>query len=302
MSNAMNTMPANATTTAEVKAPQTAAEWLADANTKLKAFEIAVDEYKLVVNSKDFDAIKDRMGRMTMAENAYNGAYKMAVFAQLAEQENPMKAAVEYGYLKCKRTKETIDRDTGMIGVEIIDAVVDKRNVLNLLDFARFTTAKFNNASWTFACSELARVLAVADTMTDHIMSQEEQKAFNEAYDEKTADGQLVLKSVEKLKAKAAISNNDYITDIQSIFDAILIIPVKNKKGETVNAIKATSHELKYIMQRKSGHGKNARDTHVMGANELALYIMNMMWNIATHVNEKGEHDYHADYTYSFGK
>lgn len=44
--------------------------------------------------------------------------------------------------------------------------------------------------------------------------------------------GQLVLKSVEKMKAGATVSNNDLITDIQSIFDAILMIPVENKKGE----------------------------------------------------------------------
>lgn len=58
----------------------------------------------------------------------------------------------------------------------------------------------------------------------------------------------------------------------------------------------------KFIMNRKSGAGKNARDTHVMGGTEMTQAIMNMMWNIASHVDEKGEHDYHADYTFSFGK
>lgn len=295
-----NTTPETKTAT-EVKAPQTAAEWKVDADNKLKVLEIAVDEYKTVVNTKDYDAIKDKLGRVNVALAAYNGAYKMAVFAELAETENPMKSAVEYGYLKCKRVKEVVDRDTGVIGVEINDATVDKRNVLNLIDFTRFTTAKFNNASWPNSCNELARVIST-DTMADHVMSAEEQKEFNEAYAEKKESGQLVLKSIEKMNAKAAISNSDLIADIQSIFDAILIIPITNKKGETVNAIKATSHELKYIMNRKSGNGKNARDTHVMGGTEMCQAIMNMMWNIASHVDEKGEHDYHANYTYSFGK
>lgn len=296
----MNTTP-ETETKVETKAPQTAEEWKADASRKLLALELAVDEYKAVVNTKDYDAIKDKLGRVNLALAGYNGSYKMAVYAELAESENPMKAAVEYGYLKCKRVKEVVDRDTGMIGVEINDATVDKRNVLNLIEFTRFTTVKFNNASWPFACNEFARVISM-DTMAEHTMSAEEQKEFNEAYAEKKESGQLVLKSVEKMKAGATVSNNDLITDIQSIFDAILMIPVENKKGETVNAIKATSHELKFIMNRKSGAGKNARDTHVMGGTEMTQAIMNMMWNIASHVDEKGEHDYHADYTFSFGK
>ena len=135
-----------------------------------------------------------------------------------------------------------------------------------------------------------------------HTMTAEEQKEFNEAYAEKKESGQLVLKSIEKMKANATISNNDLITDIQTIFDAILVIPMANKSGETVNAIKATSHELKYVLNRKSSAGKNARDTHVMGGTEMTQAIMNMMWNIASHVNENGDHDYRANYTYSFGK
>lgn len=296
-----NTNTMNTTPEVEVKTPKTAAEWKDDATKKLAALELAVDEYKAVVNTKDYDAIKDKLGRVNLALAAYNGSYKMAVYAELAENENPMKAAVEYGYLKCKRVKEIADRDTGMIGVEINDATVDKRNVLNLIEFTRFTTVKFNNASWPLACNEFARIISI-DTMADHTMSAEEQKEFNEAYAEKKESGQLVLKSAEKLKAGATFSNNDLIVDIQTIFDAILMIPITNKKGETVNAIKATSHELKFIMNRKSGNGKNARDTHVMGGTEMTQAIMNMMWNIASHVNEKGEHDYHADYTFSFGK
>lgn len=296
-----NNATMNTTPEVEVKAPQTAAEWKDDASKKLAALELAVDEYKTVVNTKDYDAIKDKLGRVNMALAAYNGSYKMAVYAELAENENPMKAAVEYGYLKCKRVKEIADRDTGMIGVEINDATVDKRNVLNLIEFTRFTTVKFNNASWPMACNELARIIST-DTMAEHTMSAEEQKEFNEAYAEKKESGQLVLKSAEKMKAGATVSNNDLIADIQTIFDAILMIPVTNKKGETVNAIKATSHELKFIMNRKSGNGKNARDTHVMGGTEMTQAVMNMMWNIASHVDEKGEHDYRADYTFSFGK
>lgn len=295
------TMNTTNTVETEVKVPQTAEEWKADASAKLSALEMAVDEYKVVVNSKDYDAIKDKLARVNLALAAYNGSYKMAVFFELNESENPMKAAVEYGYLKCKRVKEIADRDTGMIGVEIVDATVDKRNVLNLIDFARFTTAKFNNASWPYACNELARVLSM-DTMAEHTMTAEEQKEFNEAYAEKKESGQLVLKSVEKMKANATVSNNDLITDIQAIFDAILVIPMTNKNGETVNAIKATSHELKYVLNRKSGAGKNARDTHVMGGTEMTQAVMNMMWNIASHVNENGDHDYRANYTYSFGK
>lgn len=291
----------NITVADETKTPQTAKEWLDDSIQKLAALELAVDDYKAVINTRDYDAIKENLGKVNMALSAYNGSYKMSVYAQLAESPNPMKAAVEYGYLKCKRVKEVVDRDTGMVGVEINDTTVDKRNVLNLLEFTRFTTAKFNNASWPFACNELARIIS-ADTMEGHTLSTEEQKEFNEAYAEKKESGQLVLKSVEKVKAGATVSNGDLITDIQSIFDAILMIPIKNKEGETVNAIKATSHELKFIMNRKSGAGKNARDTHVMGGTEMTQAIMNMMWNIASHVDNKGEHDYRADYTFSFGK
>lgn len=291
----------NAATAESKNTPQTAAEWTADAKAKLVVLEKAVDEYKAVVNGKDYDTIKDKLGRVNMALAAYNGSYKMSVFFELAENENPMKAAVEYGYLKCKRVKESVDRDTGIIGVEINDAIVDKRNVLNLLDFTRFTTAKFVNASWPIACNELARVLS-SDTMADHTMTAEEQKEFNEAYAEKKESGQLVLKSVEKMKAGATVSNSDLITDIQAIFDAILVIPTTNKAGATVNAIKATSHELKYILNRKSGNGKNASDTHVMGGTEMVQAIMNMMWNIASHVDKDGKHDYHANYTFSFGK
>lgn len=47
----MNTTP-ETETKVETKAPQTAEEWKADASRKLLALELAVDEYKAVVNTK----------------------------------------------------------------------------------------------------------------------------------------------------------------------------------------------------------------------------------------------------------
>lgn len=74
----MNTTP-ETETKVETKAPQTAEEWKADASRKLLALELAVDEYKAVVNTKDYDAIKDKYTLIAENWGGQNSIYDVRV-------------------------------------------------------------------------------------------------------------------------------------------------------------------------------------------------------------------------------
>lgn len=200
--------------------------------------------------------------------DAFNQEKTKAVYAEWAAGENPIETAIRALYIPgLKKVKVAPDKKTGIYHATISDANVK----ISLIDMQMQCGAYlFHDARWCDYAQKLAYLTANAvDESLGHC------KDFQYIIDRSAQLFDFAVNADPK-------SNKSMVKAIQFVVNAILYIPVQDKNGVEVNALKATNKEWAYIRESITRQGKNAGEVEIGSYAKMVELITDAMYIILT--------------------
>lgn len=202
------------------------------------------------------------------AMDKYNGELAKQTYIKWAETGNAIETAIRTYWLPdAKRVTYKTDEDTNYTTVEISDAKIP----VNLPTMHTVLGEdKFASANWFDRCQKLAFIVANAlnknlgDSPAFQYVVTEAARAFNFSEDAKPDSVSSMCKA------------------LQNVADAILFIPVEDKKGNTVNQIKMDSRAWHFISNAMTREGKGIGAIEVVGTAKMSDLVMQAMNRIIT--------------------
>ena len=213
---------------------------------------------------KDVTALKQAAKK---AEVAYNTEAARLKFLSWADDGDPLEEAIRERYVDTGKKAFYKSTDTGRYFVEIHDFKF-KVDLIHLRD--TLGIERFHQSDWFTKVQKLALILANA---LNENLSKNPQ--FRYAVDEAAetfefADGANLGSDASILKA------------LQQTFDSILFLPIKNKKGEEVNRIKAIKPAWVSISQSMTRQGADPGHVAISGTGKMTELVVDAMHCLLT--------------------
>lgn len=216
---------------------KTLAELCADAEVQVKAWNTAMFEKKL-------DIAANANATLENIEKDYLAQAQLETFAECAEAEKPMLAAIEKFSFQIVRHVDKTNKESDLITREI----VMKDRQIDLLRFEEYCTKTgkdsiANDPMWKFMVQRFNQLLCLRAARELKI----DPKAIADSYF-------LAEKAKEIEMGKTPDSNTQILKQLQSCIDAIIF----EDDGKGKNAYKADSHDVAYLLMTYTRKGKNA--------------------------------------------
>lgn len=208
------------------------------------AMKAAAAKYVEAANDRENPSVKkmkELKKVVTSAQDEYNKALEESIYAQWAEEGDPIKTAIRTRTFKGKSVRFKVT-DKNLTYMEISD----KDLLVSLLELERVIGVQhFSSPSWFDMASNIAWF--IASTVNFALGGGDDF-----AYEVKEAAKEFSFDKGIDLKKESTCINA-----LQQVFDAILLIPEPSKSGK--NIIRAEGKAWAYIresMTRKGGIGE----------------------------------------------
>lgn len=204
-------------------------------------------EYNEAARTDSVRALAQAKADGEKAVDALNTYIVEKMYEEFLAAENPMLAAVRKGVYNARTFKITQGKKGGVSTASIGKKLVS----IDLTDFEDSADRMVSiNGQWRYWC-EGFRKLLVQRLAYDFMKEGEDKAKFDEAWKAKassmglSADGEDFYNAAET--PADPISYTQLGKQLQRIVDAIVWVPMKDKKGNEVNSFKVTSQDVKYI-------------------------------------------------------
>lgn len=210
-------------------------------------------------------AIKNLQKIAKDAEKAYNAEVERLQYRAWNEEGNPVEIAIRERYVRNGKKVSYKATDTGRYYQEISDCTF-------LVDLLTMETVlgveKFHAENWFTKVSKLAVLLA---------------NAKNKQLSNDPTFQYLVDEAVDEFNFAEDVdvtSNASAVKALQQTVDAILFLPIKNKKGVEVNRIKVDSRAWVYIQDCMTKQAKDPGDLGISDTGKMCELVTHAMYCI----------------------
>lgn len=218
---------------------RTVAEIKADAESNLTKLNGFVEE-------NDFEGVTTSTAKLNDLVKELNGALTHYSYVAMSQTENPLKTAIELRHVERVKLTPIKDKDSGKVTEYTLDKTAGKINFFDFADFCKQRKVSCGTSkTWTIEVEKFNLLLAMreAKELTKLPLAMRD------------------IGYVKTLKSKIELgetptSNTKVLAALQTVVDSMLYIPQADSKGVEHNAIKVSSHDLKYITSCFTKRGK----------------------------------------------
>ncbi len=194
------------------------------------------------VENNDFEGVTSFTADLTEHVKELNGALTHYSFVSMSQTENPLMTAIEMRHVKRYKVS-AIKEDDIITGYKLEEGT----GVLNFLDFAKFCKDRkitCGTGNWVVELQRFAILLTLHE-LGDLTTAKKSSKMLKVT---ETGYAKKILADFAS-KSKDEVSKTDLTKELQNVIDAMVYIPVLDKKGEEVNQVKASSRSASFIVK-----------------------------------------------------
>ena len=222
-----------------------------------------IGEYNEALKENDLAKATRTEQELKDAEAAYAEAKCVEVFGELAQSENPVKAAVAmHSYLV---VSHRVKREDGSItGFEIVE---DKVRQIDLVKFCEHIKAP---TMWKYAVQKFNQLLALRTANELKMTKAQIKKICDSFYMDRLAR-QVEMRGTPD-------SNTAICKQLQQVFDAVLF--EDNGKGK--NIYRVNNHDVAYLLMCYSKRGKKVLSVAVAKHAYMHRLVLDVMHRVVT--------------------
>lgn len=222
-----------------------------------------IGEYNEALRENDLAKATRTEQELKDAEAAYAEAKCVEVFGELAQSENPIKAAVAmHSYLV---VSHRVMREEGsVVGFEIVEDKVRQIDLVKFCEFCKFPT------NWKYSVEKFNQLLALR-TATELKMTKAQIKKICDSFYMSDLARQVEMGGTPD-------SNTAICKQLQQVFDAILF--EDNGKGK--NVYKVNNHDVAYLLMCYTKRGKKVLSVAVAKNAYIHRLVLDVMHRVVT--------------------
>ena len=222
-----------------------------------------IGEYNEALKENDFSKATRIEQELREAETAYAEAKCVDVFSELAQSENPVKAAIAmHSYLV---VSHKVKREEGVItGFEIIEDKVRQIDLVKFCEFCKMPTL------WKYSVEKFNQLLALR-TANELKMTKAQIKKICDSFYMSDLARQVEMGGTPD-------SNTAICKQLQQVFDAILF--EDNGKGK--NVYKVNNHDVAYLLMCYTKRGKKVLSVAVAKNAYIHRLVLDVMHRVVT--------------------